>query len=374
MVVEADWPDAYRVNRYVQGIGEDADAGAALSGFVRFPGWMWRNVVVQEFVEWLSEFNSARPAAQRVGFYGMDLYSLYHSIGRVLEYLRAQDPEAAERAQQRYECFDHAAEDPQRYGYAASVGASESCEREAVAQLVDVRRRALEAARRNGMLREDEGFDAEQNARVVVGAEAYYRGMFGGRVNTWNLRDRHMVETLGALKAHLTRRRGPAPMVVWAHNSHLGDARATEMCDRGELNVGQLVRERFASSYLLGFTTHYGTVSAASRWDGAVERKTVLPSLEESHERVLHEHAPEFSFLPLGPQVAELALPPLLERAIGVIYRPQSERMSHYFHAHMGAQFDGVVHVDETSALEPLEPGERWHAGEEAPETWPTGL
>jgi len=249
VAVEADWPDAYQVNRFVRGQSADATAEEALRGFQRFPTWMWRNAVVLDFVGWLRERNDRTGGDQqaKAGFYGLDLYSLFRSIQEVISYLERVDPEAADRARARYACFDHFGEDPQAYGYDAAFGAGESCEREVIEQLVDLQQHAVDYARRDGLLAEDELFYAEQNARTVKAAEEYYRTMFGGRVSSWNLRDRHMTDTLDALSVHLSRQAGrQARIVVWAHNSHLGDARATEMASIGEYNVGQLVRERHA--------------------------------------------------------------------------------------------------------------------------------
>jgi erythromycin esterase-like protein len=373
IAVEADWPDAYRVNRYVRCEGDDRDANAALSGFERFPTWMWRNTVVLDFVEWLREANSARTPENRTGFFGLDLYSLFNSMEAVVKYLDQVDPEAATRARYRYSCFEHFGEDSQAYGYAASFDLSRSCEDEAVNQLVDMQRRAMEYLKQT---RGDDSFDAEQNARLVKNAEEYYRSMFRGRQSSWNLRDTHMAGTIDALVSYLARRGREPKVVVWAHNSHLGDARATEMGARGELNVGQLVRQRYgAEAFLVGFTTYTGTVTAATDWDDPGERKRVRPALPESYELGFHETGIPRFFVDL--RGAALNTPimskPRLERAIGVIYRPETERVSHYFRADMPRQFDAVYHFDETKAVEPLELPERWHDGE-PPETYPTGF
>lgn len=376
VAVEADWPDAYRVNRYVQGGRDDASAERALAGFQRFPTWMWRNTVVVDFVEWLRRHNESlsedRPPA---GFYGLDLYSLHTSIHAVLRYLEGIDPEAAKRARFRYGCFEDFGEDPQAYGYAASYNLDESCQREAVEQLLELNRRALQRANRDGRAAENEFFFAEQNARLVKNAEEYYRTMFHGQVESWNLRDRHMAEILQALEAHLRRDAKRPKIVLWAHNSHLGDARATQMGRRGEWNVGQLVRERYgASAVLIGFTTYSGTVTAASEWDGPAFKKRVRPALRNSYERLFHECDVSGFYLLLrhGGEVADGLRSARLERAIGVIYRPDSERVSHYFDAFLLEQFDAVIHLDETRAVEPLEPTPRWKSGEQ--ETFPTGL
>jgi erythromycin esterase-like protein len=374
VVVEADWPDAWRVNRYVRGRSEDRNAEAALSGFERFPTWMWRNTVVRDFVEWLREYNAGRPASQQAGFYGMDLYSMYSSMAAVLAYLDRADPEAARRARSRYACFDHFGEDSQAYGYAASFGMKSHCEDEVIQQLREMNRRAADFMAGSGEDRA-ELFYAQQNARLVRNAEEYYRTMFHGRVSSWNLRDSHMVETLQALDKHLATLGGTPRMIVWAHNSHLGDASATEMGDIGEWNVGQLVRERWVDeAVLVGFSTHRGTVTAASEWDAPAERKRVRPGLPESYEDLFHQVGEERFWLPASARaVAELLREKRLQRAIGVIYLPHSERMSHYFHTRLPDQFDVMIHLDETRALEPLVAEPAWHAGEPA-ETYPSGL
>src|SRR5205809_1310985 len=377
IAVEADWPDAFRVNRYVRGLGEDRSGDQALSGFKRFPTWMWRNTVVLDFIQWLREYNSSLHInAAKVGFYGLDLYSLYTSIEAVLGYLNKIDPPAAKRARYRYSCFEHFAEDTQAYGYAANFVLTESCERDVIEQLIELRRRATDYASRDGRVAQDEFFFAEQNARLVLNAERYYRSMFRGRVESWNLRDQHMAETLDALVGHLNAQGQPAKVAVWEHNSHLGDARATYMADYGELNVGQLVRYQYGpEAVLIGFTTFTGAVTAASDWDGPAERKRVRPALPNSYEATFHDvDAPNF-LLPLRDRgAASIAVrDPRLERAIGVIYLPQTERQSHYFEARLSDQFDAVIHFDETHALEPLERYALWETGE-PPETFPTGV
>ncbi len=358
--VEADWPDAYRVNRFVRGCGDDPDALSALEDFERFPAWMWRNQDVLEFVEWLAEHNSHRPkgSPRQVGFYGLDLYSLHSSIRAVISYLETVDKEAAGRARARYACFEHFGEDPQAYGFAASYRIDRSCEDEVVRQLDDLRNRAVEYAKRDGKVAEDEYFFAEQNARLALNAERYYRTMFSGRVSSWNLRDTHMAETLEDLVAHLGRHGEEPRAVVWAHNSHLGDARATEMGRQGELNLGQLVRQRYGElSFSIGFTTSAGTVTAADDWDEPPRRMTVRPALDGSFEHLFHGVGIPRFWLDLrsGGAAAEGLRRERLERAIGVVYRPRTERASHYFHARLSDQFDAVIHLDETSALMPLD-------------------
>ena len=375
VAVEADWPDAWRVNRYVRGLSDDPDATAALSGFERFPGWMWRNTEVRDFIEWLRGHNDGRPATQQVGFYGIDLYSLFSSIQAVLAYLDRTDPDAALRARRRYSCFDHAHEDSQAYGYAASFGLAHSCEDEVVQQLRDMNQQAAETRSTRGMER-DEAFYSQQNARLVRNAEEYYRTMFRGRVSSWNLRDSHMVETLQALDRHLGSGAGLPRIAVWAHNSHLGDAAATEMGEAGEWNVGQLMRDRYhEQAVLVGFSTHHGTVTATSDWDQPARRKRVRPGLAGSWEDLLHQTSTSRFLLPLRDNAAlqRLAAPQRLQRAIGVIYRPETERQSHYFMTRLPQQFDALIHIDETSALEPLDHGPVWHSVE-PPETYPSGI
>lgn len=378
VAAEADWPDAYRANRYVRGLGDDTNPDQALSGFERFPAWMWRNVVLRDFIEWLHTHNR-RQRERQTGFYGLDLYSLHRSMQEVIGYLATIDPVAAARARDRYACFDHAsADDGQAYGFAAAFGAGLSCERQAIDQLVELQLNAVEYARRDGLLAEDEIFYAQQNAQTVRNAEVYYRAMFGGRVTSWNLRDQHMAQTLHALLTHLGRgsQSEPARVVVWAHNSHVGDARATEVGSDGQLTLGQLVRERYgADCRLIGFTTYTGTVTAASEWGGIAERKVVRPALNGSVEELLHETG-RSEFL-VSAAISHAAADPLdvvrLGRAIGVIYLPQTERQSHYYHVRPGEQFDAIIHIDRTRALEPLEVTSSWSAGE-TPETYPTGL
>jgi erythromycin esterase-like protein/predicted phosphoribosyltransferase len=374
VAVEADWPDAYRVNRYVRGVSDDVDANEALAGFRRFPTWMWRNTEVVEFVEWLRARNDATSSEdQKVGFYGLDLYSLRASMKAVLQFLEKVDSEAAKKARERYACFDRfGQEDNQVYGLIAASGATASCQEQVVDQLVELQRRMMDYSRAGGVP-EDEVFYAEQNARLVKNAEEYYRTMFLRDVSSWNLRDRHMMETLEALVAHFSRRGGTPKVAVWEHNSHLGDARATEMGQRGELNVGQLVRERYGrEAVLIGFTTHHGTVTAASDWDGPAERKNVRRALAGSYEALFHDALPERFLLTLSADdAAKRGLSnPRLERAIGVIYRPETERMSHYFRARLPDQFEAVLHFDETRGVEPLERTAGWEAGE-VPETFP---
>jgi erythromycin esterase-like protein len=376
VAVEADWPDAYRVNRYVMGLSHDEDADAALSNFRRFPAWMWRNRDIEAFVQWLRVRNDAHvDPATKVRFYGLDLYSLRASMEAVVDYLDQVDPVEAGRARERYSCFDQVGGEGQAYGYGLATASAIPCENEVVTQLVELRRRAEAYLRRDGWMADDEFFFAEQNARLVRNAEEYYQQMYRAEVSSWNLRDRHMAGTLDALVEHLDRQVPRAKVVVWEHNSHVGDARATEMGARGELNVGQLARQRYGRDcVLVGFTTFDGTVTAATDWGGLAERKRVRPARADSHEALLHGSGVSRFWL----DTSEVALHdvlavPRIERAIGVIYRPQTERQSHYFDARLADQFDVVIHLDHTRALEPLERTSLWDQGE-PPETFPSGI
>ncbi|MBZ9566791.1 erythromycin esterase family protein [Modicisalibacter tunisiensis] len=374
VLVEADWPDAWRLDRFARGESDDTLA-SAFDDFQRFPQWMWRNDVMLEFITWLRNHNAVRPEAERVGFHGLDLYSLHRSAEAVIAYLTRIDPEQAELARRGYACLDHHG-DPFHYGRQAAFGLSPSCEADAVALLTELVRRSEDYLRADGRRAADAQFHAEQNARVVVNAEAYYRGMFGSRVDTWNLRDSHMAETLAELHDHLRRQGGQGRIVVWAHNSHVGDARGTEMgWARSQHNVGQLVRQRFGARRVLsvGFTTHTGYVAAARDWEAPVEHRWVRPSRPDSYERLFHDSGLDRFYLPLTGERAEPLRSRLLERAIGVIYRPETERGSHYFRASLPAQFDALFHLDETTAVDPLDRSGPWHR-EGMPETYPFGV
>ncbi len=366
VAVEADWPDAARVDRYVRH-GPTAQEGQP--AFSRFPTWMWRNAEVHNFVEWLRAWNADLPdPARRAGFYGLDLYSLFTSIAAVLRYLDEVDPDTAALARRRYACLSPWERNPAVYGRAALTGQYRTCEEPVTRMLRDMMERRLEYAVHDG----DRFLDAAQNARLVANAERYYRVMYFGQVDSWNLRDRHMFDTLDMLlKFH-----GPeARAVVWEHNSHVGNAAATEMGARGEFNVGQLCRERFGrDAFLLGFGTDHGTVAAAHDWDAPMQVMAVRPSHAESYEWLFHEAGVPALLLPLGPaarpEVREELRPPRLERAIGVVYRPDTELQSHYFQAVLPIQFDEYVWFDETRAVRALPA----HAREGVPDTYPFGV
>lgn len=375
VAIEGDWPDAYGVHRYVMG-ADGSDAVDALAGFRRFPAWMWRNADVLDFVGWLRTFNDGLPARRKAGFLGLDLYSMYGSMQAVIAYLESVNPDAARRARERYACFDRFGEDAQTYAREAGLGLSDPCRAEALEQLLEMQRRSLTASHTDGEELERE-FVAEQNAFVVVGAEEYYRRMLDADISSWNLRDRFMFETLVRLTPHLAQRRGQrARIVIWAHNSHVGDARATSMGAQREFNIGQLVRQAYPDeTKLIGFSTAEGTVTAASGWDGEAERKTLRPPQPGSWEELFSSTGVEKFSLDL--RAARVRLPDLdatlLQRAVGVVYLPQTELRSHYMRARLCAQFDTIFHFERTRAVEPLERGARWLRGE-VPETFPSGV
>jgi protein-L-isoaspartate(D-aspartate) O-methyltransferase len=363
--IEADWPDAARIDHYVRHFEYPPSEWTA---FARFPTWMWRNHEMREFVDWLRHRNHGLATKDRVGCYGLDLYSLHRSIHRVLEYLNDVDPETARIAQIRYGCLTPWQDDPATYGKSALSGTYKSCEREVVKILTELQRKQPEYIPEDGA----RYLDAVQNARLVINAEKYYRVMYYGSRAAWNLRDGHMFATLNALLEY----HGPkSKAVVWAHNSHIGNANATEMSYRGEINIGQLCRNQFGGNcYSVGFATHTGTVAAASEWNAAMEIKRVLPSLPQSYERLFHETGCSKFLLPLRDAkingLRDELSNPRLERAIGVIYHPESELASHYFEAHLPEQFDELVWFDETAAVTPIKSSEMVGM----PETYPFGL
>jgi protein-L-isoaspartate(D-aspartate) O-methyltransferase len=365
VAIEGDWPDAARVDHYVRHADTPPSEWTA---FARFPTWMWRNRETRAFVDWMHAYNAQRKYAQRVAFHGLDLYSLHSSIRAVLDYLDQVDPRTARVARLRYGCLTPWQTDPATYGHAALTGEYRSCEDDVVAVLVDLQRKQQAYAEHDG----ERFLDAAQNARLVANAEQYYRIMYYGSRASWNLRDRHMFDTLQELLRH----HGPDSRgLVWAHNSHVGNAGATEMSDRGEFNLGQLCRQRFRdAAYAIGFGTHDGTVAAASDWDGPMQVKSVRPSLEQSYERLFHASGEPQLLLPLRKPVSQqlrTALQaPRLQRAIGVIYRPETELQSHYFEAVLPEQFDEYVWFDRTHAVTPLDTTEL-HG---TPDTYPFGV
>lgn len=359
VAIEGDWTSAYPVHCYLQGNSPIKDAYTALEDFKRFPAWMWRNQEMLAFIEWLRSYNDqANNKEKSVGFYGLDLYCLNSSIQAVINYLKINDPVAAKQAIQHYSCFDHCAINPQAYGYLVSSGLKENCIKEVTEQFLKMQQIAFKKKHQNFTEAENEFF-ANQSARVARNAELYYRALYEPKQLTWNIRDQHMVETLHNLISHLEDKlRLPAKLIIWAHNSHVGDARATEMSSRKEINLGQLVREQFGTaSFLLGFSTYTGTVTAATDWDGEPETKGIQPGFAESYEELFHHLGHENFILNLhhNEQLNHLLKPTRLQRAIGVIYRPETERLSHYFFTHLPYQFDSLIHIDKTHALKPLD-------------------
>lgn len=361
VVIEGDWPDVYPIHRYIQGEGNINDTEQAFSGFKRFPRWMWRNETMVPFIRWLRTRNDQLSTINKTSMYGLDLYSLNNSMADVIKYLAKVDPEGAERAKHRYGCFDHLSIDPQTYGYLVNQGTKKDCIKEAIEQLLELQFRTYEGMRKNSLSSEEEHFCAMQNARLVKNAEKYYRAMFLDHISSWNIRDQHMAETFHAIADHIegfTDR--PAKIIVWAHNSHVGDARATEMSERGEINIGQLIRESNPKdTFNIGFSTYEGSVTAADDWDLPGERKVLNKGLKGSYEELFHNVSHTNFILPLRKNETLLHYLeiPRLQRAIGVIYRPESERTSHYFFTKLPYQFDAIIHLDETSAINPLDIG-----------------
>lgn len=350
VTIEGDWPDTAAIDRFVRG-----REGQPLreSPFSRFPTWMWLNEEMGDFVNWLADYNQSKDFDDRASIHGLDLYSLNNSIGAVLDYLESVDPEAAEAARVRFSCFSPWESDPATYGRAAVLGQTRKCEDDAVEAMTQLFRDRMKYIESDG----ESFFDAERNAQVVRDAERYYRAMYYGAAESWNLRDRHFFDTLQAVLDH---RGEDAKAVVWAHNSHIGNAAATEMGVRGEINIGQLAQDHYGhEAYAIGFGTHTGTVAAASNWNEPVQFMDVRPSHEDSYERLCHDTGINSFLLPMQGREArplrDELIKPHLERAIGVIYRPQTELASHYFQAALPAQFDEYIWFDETSAVTPLE-------------------
>jgi protein-L-isoaspartate(D-aspartate) O-methyltransferase len=365
VAIEGDWPDAARIDHYVR---HRKVPPSEWTAFARFPKWMWRNQEVREFVDWLHDRNSRVEPSDRVAFHGLDLYSMYHSIRSVLDYLDRVDPKAAEVARRRYGCLTPWQSDPAVYGQATLSGQYQTCEGDVTSMLTDLLQKRRAYAEHDG----ERFLDAVQNARLVANAERYYRTMYYGSRSSWNLRDSHMFETLrNVLTFHGSQAKG----IIWAHNSHVGDSGATEMSTRDEYNIGHLCRQEFGDlSYSIGFGTNSGTVAAASNWDEPMQVKTVRPGLAGSYERLCHETGNQRFLLPLRGLGSTTPLggllQPRLERAIGVIYRPETELQSHYFEAVLPRQFDEYIWFDETKAVTPL----RTEELKGLPDTYPFGL
>ena len=367
IAIEGDWAEVERANRWVRGLGnpenpgnrEDATAEQVLSGFQGFPTWMWANTEFRDLLVWLRQHNAALPAADRAGVYGLDLYEIWSAADAILAILQRLDPPAAERARERYRCFDPYREDPHLYGRSVAANPKRSCEGRAKEQWLELERWMDAERPRASPERREDLFSLARNARVIQNGEAYYRTLYRGGLSSWNLRDRHMAETLKEVALHLGEGGNPPKVVVWAHNTHLGDARVTEMGEGGELNVGQLMRQRHdGSAVLVGFTTYTGTVTAASTWGERGRVRQLRPALPGSYSNLFHASGiGDFLLilrgLPAG--TAQVLAGSRLERAVGVVYLPRQER-SHYFMADLPRQFDAVIHLDETEAVQALGP------------------
>ncbi|MFP5284974.1 MAG: erythromycin esterase family protein [Thermoanaerobaculia bacterium] len=355
IAIEGDWPEAERVNRWIRGMGDDASAEQALSGFQGFPTWMWANQEFRDLAVELREHNGRLPPGDRAGLYGLDLYELWGAADAVVAALDRLDPPAAARARQRYRCFASYREDPHLYGRSVAANPKRSCEAQVRDQWQELER-WMEAERpRAGPERREELFSLARNARVVRAGEAYYRTVYRGGLSPWNVRDQHMADTLDEIAEHLGEGGNPPRVVVWAHNTHLGDARVTEMGEGGEWNVGQLMRQRHdGSAVLVGFTTYEGTVMAASAWGERGRVKELRPALPGSYAALFHASgAGDFLLVLRGSEAGRHLAGPLLQRAVGVVYLPRQERR-HYFQARLTQQFDAVIHLDRTVAVTPL--------------------
>ncbi|WP_367606762.1 erythromycin esterase family protein [Legionella sp. W05-934-2] len=376
IALEGDWPSVYQMHRYILGDEKIDNVYTALNRFKRFPTWMWGNTTIPPFLNWLRNYNHTHDSKSKVGIYGLDLYSLHDSMQAIVEYLDQQKPQLAEKAKSRYACFDHIAMDPQMYGYFVNRHLKRSCIKEVSDQLLEMQYQTLSKIKSDKLMQSEVEFYINQNARLIKNAEEYYRVMFEPRAISWNLRDNHMAQTLSNIISHIeTKTNSLAKVIVWAHNSHVGDARATEMNDRGEVNLGQIVREHYdISSYLLGFSTFDGTVLASSDWDCPPTIKKVLPALEASYEALFHKVDIKQFYLNLrsDSHLIDLLKHARLQRAIGVIYIPETERLSHYLFSRLPYQFDGIIHLDNTKALSALSLSGELNDGE-LPDTYPSG-
>jgi erythromycin esterase-like protein len=367
--VEGDWPDCYRVNRYIKGYPRTpANARDALATYRRWPTWMWANEEIVELAGWLRQYNDGRREEERVGFYGLDVYSLWDSLAEVMKYLRAKMPDSLETARRAIRCFEPYGEDEQEYAR-ATLFVPTSCQEEVCRLLSELRSRVP----KEGGDGRDGHFVAEQNALVVKNAEAYYRAMVRGDNESWNVRDRHMAETLDRLLKH----HGPnSRAIVWEHNTHIGDARFTDMASDGMVNIGQLGRERYgeANVVLVGFGTYRGSVIAGEEWGATPETMRVPPGREDSWEDLMHRIEPADKLFLFNESASEEILEVRGHRAIGVVYRPQYEHFGNYVPTVMPGRYDAFLFIDRTRALEPLVEAEQHVIEEEVPETYPSGV
>jgi erythromycin esterase-like protein len=377
VAVDADWADASHVNRYVQGDGEDGDARTSLDGFRHFATSTWRNAAVIDFLEWLRAYNQSLQGDAPISFRGLDLYNLHNSNRLVAAYLDRVDPVAAHQMRCRYvsACVGDLSDEAPACGDEFRSTLGQSCEDEIIAEVVELWQRLADEIMSTRGSAEYEAFFTEQAPRLAHNAEQYYRAMFGGKASSWNLRNRHLDETLAALVDHLERSVAPGKVVFWAHNAQVGDSRAHELPRRGKLSVGQLARERYGEgAVLIGLTTYQGTVRAASEWDGPFEQKTVLPSVPDSYESLFHDVGHPRFVLPIraNPDVNEALRGSMRQRSIGVIYRPEAERLSNYVQTRLNDEFDAVVRFDQTTAVHALV-GDPDYETEEIPGSIPAG-
>lgn len=355
VAIEGDWPSVYQLNEYV--LSQTGSLDQAWQSFKRFPQWMWRNEPMEQFLQWLKKFNLTRNGSSpKIGVYGLDLYSLYPSINALLNYLSTVDPQAADRARLRFDCFNRYVGAPEQYGLVAEQH-QQSCIEAIKSEVLEMQYEIIHTIKNNKKGNHDAYYSALQNAFVIKDAEAYYRSLYDNHISSWNVRDQHMAESLQLLMTGLEERHQvPAKIIIWAHNSHLGDARATEMSDRGEINLGQLIKERHgAVCHAIGFSTYAGSVTAASHWGGATECKTVLPALAGSYEFLFNQlQYKEFILNLTDQEIAHYLKLPMLQRAIGVVYLPETERQSHYYFARLAYQFETMIHIDYTTNLKAL--------------------
>jgi len=377
IAIEGDWTSTYPIHRYCKGEGDKETPESALTAFKRFPTWMWRNTQMYKFIKYLRHYNDQFSSnTEKIGFYGLDLYCINESAQAVINYLQQYHQEAAEKTIQRYSCFENAKFNPQLYGYLTDKNLTQACTREVTKQFLEMQHLIYQTSR-SSLEDNDKLFYILQNARIVKNAEKYYRALLEPYHITWNIRDQHMADTLQNIIAHIENTRSqPAKVIVWAHNSHIGDSRATEMFERNQLNLGQLVRERFNTTpFLLGFSTAVGSVTAASEWDGPASYKKIQAPLTGSYEYLFHQLKEKNFLLNLNEdnKLTHLLKVSQLQRAIGVIYHPHTERMSHYYFSHLAYQFNALLHLDITKALIPLDKKRALVSGD-IPDTYPVGF
>lgn len=360
LALEADGPDCQPVNQFIQGTSTTEDPVSAMSRLQRFPMWMWRNREMLELISWLKSHNHRPTTKHQISVFGLDLFNLSAALREVIAFLDRNDMEAADRARRLYACFDYTDQNPARYGRHVRTGSKASCEKEVIEVLRD-----LPEAHRLKSRKDDELFFVRENAECVVSAEAYYRNLFNPLVNTWNIRARHMTMTVERIRRYLELKNRPAKVIVWAHNSHIGDCRATDMCHGGQWNLGELLRKRFSDqTFHVGFTTYQGRVQSAANWNHPPKPHLMPPALAGSYEHVFHASGlPNFLLLTRSTRSSTPLEEERLERAIGVIYSQETDRLSHYLNARLARQFDAVLHFDHSTPVQPLDLESRTEVG-----------